>query len=196
MFDSSVGFVETRYVEFPSLPLDSGLTLAPLTIAYETYGELNADRSNAILLLHALSGDAHAAGYHPGDGKPGWWDMMVGPGPGVRHGQVLHDLLQRHRRLHGQFRAAGPSTRRPAGVRSALPGGHGARHGPGAEDASRSSRYRAAAGGVRRHHGGDAGPGVGHEVPGDGGLVHPHRHHPSAFAHADRVQRGRAGRPS
>lgn len=79
-FESSIGFVETRCVEFPSLSLDSGLTLAPLTIAYETYGGLNEDRSNAILLLHALSGDAHAAGYHPGDAKPGWWDMMVGPG--------------------------------------------------------------------------------------------------------------------
>ncbi len=79
-FDSSVGFVEPHYAEFESLPLDSGLVLAPVTIAYETYGRLNADRSNAILLLHALSGDAHAAGYHTGDAKPGWWDVMVGPG--------------------------------------------------------------------------------------------------------------------
>jgi homoserine O-acetyltransferase len=79
-FESSIGFVETQSVEFPSLLLDSGLTLAPLTIAYETYGALNVDCSNAVLLLHALSGDAHAAGYHPGDAKPGWWDMMIGPG--------------------------------------------------------------------------------------------------------------------
>jgi homoserine O-acetyltransferase len=63
------------------LPLDSGAELAPLTIAYETYGTLNAARDNAILLLHAFSGDAHAAGrWHPGDRKPGWWDQMVGPG--------------------------------------------------------------------------------------------------------------------
>jgi homoserine O-acetyltransferase len=79
-FESSVGWVETRYAEFSSLPLDSGLTLGPIRLAYETYGSLNEDGSNAILLLHALSGDAHAAGYHNGAPKPGWWDMMVGPG--------------------------------------------------------------------------------------------------------------------
>jgi homoserine O-acetyltransferase/O-succinyltransferase len=79
-FESSVGFVETESTDFDELPLDSGLTLSPVTIAYETYGRLNSARSNAVLLLHALSGDAHAAGYHRGDTKPGWWDMMVGPG--------------------------------------------------------------------------------------------------------------------
>lgn len=79
-FDSSVGWVQTAYAYFDSLPLDSGLTLAPLTIAYEAYGRLNEARDNAILILHALSGDAHVAGYHHGDKRPGWWDMMVGPG--------------------------------------------------------------------------------------------------------------------
>jgi len=66
-------------VRFDSLPLDNGATLAPVEIAYEAYGELNAAKSNAILIEHAFSGDAHAAG--PGeDGKPGWWDNMIGPG--------------------------------------------------------------------------------------------------------------------
>jgi homoserine O-acetyltransferase len=62
------------------LPLDNGQTLGPVTLTYETYGTLNAARDNAILLLHAFSGDAHAAGYHQlDDEKPGWWDAMVGP---------------------------------------------------------------------------------------------------------------------
>lgn len=76
----SVGLVETQSVVFPELPLDSGLVLSPVTIAYETYGSLNADRTNAVLILHALSGDAHVAGWHRGAKRPGWWDAMVGPG--------------------------------------------------------------------------------------------------------------------
>ena len=62
------------------LPLDSGQALAGVTLAYETYGELAADRGNAILLFHALTGDQHVASPHPITGKPGWWDRMVGPG--------------------------------------------------------------------------------------------------------------------
>lgn len=80
--DRSVGLVETRLLEVPGVfRLESGRTLADLTIAYETHGHLNARRDNAILLCHALSGDAHAAGYlTPQDKRPGWWDDMVGPG--------------------------------------------------------------------------------------------------------------------
>ena len=77
-----VGIVETHYFDCESeLQLTSGRVLPGFRLAYETYGQLNAQRDNAILLLHALSGDAHAAGYHsPTDRKPGWWDEMVGPG--------------------------------------------------------------------------------------------------------------------
>jgi homoserine O-acetyltransferase len=70
---------ETQYAQFPSLDLDSGDTIAPVDVAYETYGELNQSRSNAILVLHAFSGDAHAAGESKETGQPGWWDSMIGP---------------------------------------------------------------------------------------------------------------------
>lgn len=62
------------------LRLDSGENLSPVTLAYNTYGELNADKSNAILICHALTGDQHVANPHPQTGKPGWWLRMVGPG--------------------------------------------------------------------------------------------------------------------
>ena len=62
------------------LPLDGGGALERVEIAFETYGELAADRSNAILICHALTGDQYVAGRHPVTGKPGWWERMVGPG--------------------------------------------------------------------------------------------------------------------
>jgi len=62
------------------LALDSGQSLAPYAIAYQTYGKLNANRSNAILICHALTGDQYVAEPHPVTRKPGWWDVLAGPG--------------------------------------------------------------------------------------------------------------------
>ncbi|MEJ5362153.1 MAG: homoserine O-acetyltransferase [Spirochaetota bacterium] len=83
--DKSVGIVQTQYYTFAEPPdemvLVSGKKLGPITLAYETYGILNQDKSNAILILHALSGSAHAAGYHTeADAYPGWWENYIGPG--------------------------------------------------------------------------------------------------------------------
>ncbi|MDD1716580.1 MAG: homoserine O-acetyltransferase [Methanolinea sp.] len=81
MIRESVGSVVTNIYNHPSpLLLESGETLPSLSIAYETYGFLNREASNAVLLCHALSGDAHAAGYHEGEKRAGWWDAVVGPG--------------------------------------------------------------------------------------------------------------------
>jgi homoserine O-acetyltransferase len=85
---TTVGQVEKQFFTFagkkdPFL-LESGASIGPVTLAYETCGILNEDRSNAVLILHALSGDSHVAGYYtPEDPKPGWWDIMVGPGKGI-----------------------------------------------------------------------------------------------------------------
>ena len=76
--------VETRYFSFGEPPaeltLQNGEKLGPITLAYETYGRLNSQKSNAVLICHALSGDAHAAGHHAGERKAGWWDNMIGSG--------------------------------------------------------------------------------------------------------------------
>jgi homoserine O-acetyltransferase len=86
--DNSVGIVDTKTVRVVEgdrpLRLDCGKTLGPIDVAYETYGELNEAGDNVVLICHALSGDAHVAGYHGPQGKKqGWWDIMVGPGKGI-----------------------------------------------------------------------------------------------------------------
>ncbi len=81
----AVGLVspQTLHITEP-LPLDCGRSLSQFDLVYETYGTLNADKSNAVLICHALSGDHHAAGYHSlDDKKPGWWDSAIGPGKAI-----------------------------------------------------------------------------------------------------------------
>lgn len=84
----SVGLVEKKFYNFAEPPdemiLENGGRLGPITIAYETCGTLNSDKSNVVLIVHALSGDSHVAGYYcENDPKPGWWDIMVGPEKGI-----------------------------------------------------------------------------------------------------------------
>jgi len=80
--DDSVGFVQPQHFHWPeAFELQCGEVLPGFELVYETYGRLNDERSNAILICHALSGHHHAAGYHnPDDRKPGWWDTCIGPG--------------------------------------------------------------------------------------------------------------------
>jgi homoserine O-acetyltransferase/O-succinyltransferase len=109
--------VETQFVRFPSLDLDCGVTLTDVDVAYETYGALNADRSNAILVLHAFSGDAHAAGVSH-DGQPGWWANMIGPGLGFdtnRYYVICSNILGGCRGTTGPA-CPNPATGRPYGM--------------------------------------------------------------------------------
>jgi homoserine O-acetyltransferase len=79
--DSALRLVDHQHVAFDDgLALECGATLKRLVVAYRTYGRLNAERSNAVLVCHALTGDQYVAETHPLTGKPGWWDMVVGPG--------------------------------------------------------------------------------------------------------------------
>ena len=77
----SVGIVQTEYFKLDKpIELECSKSLSDIQVAYETYGKLNEKGDNAILICHALTADAHAAGYHTNeDKKPGWWDTMIGP---------------------------------------------------------------------------------------------------------------------
>ena len=77
--DQPDGLIAHFGVDEP-LMLDAGVALAPFQIGYQTYGTLNADKSNAVLVCHALTGDQHVASANPVTGKPGWWEIMIGPG--------------------------------------------------------------------------------------------------------------------
>jgi homoserine O-acetyltransferase len=80
--NASLGLTQPQFYKFAEdepFVLESGATLQPVTLAYETYGQLNPDRSNAVMILHALSGGAHAAGLDD-QGRTGWWDDCIGPG--------------------------------------------------------------------------------------------------------------------
>src|SRR3546814_13405521 len=99
------------------LPLDCGQSLAAARIAFETYGELNADKSNAVLVCHALTGDQYVASSHPITGKPGWWERMVGPGRPIDTGR-FHVLCATV--IGSCMGSTGPSSLAPGGERYAF----------------------------------------------------------------------------
>lgn len=109
----SVGIVEAKIAEFDQpLALSCGKELPQYQLFYETYGTLNADRSNAILICHALSGDHHAAGYHSmEDKKPGWWDNAIGPGKAIDTNDFFVISLNN---LGGCSGSTGPTTINPS----------------------------------------------------------------------------------
>lgn len=122
--ERSVGIVETQYVDlYPqptSLVFESGDRLGPVTVAYETYGELTPEKDNAVFVCHALTGDAHVAGKHSlDDRKSGWWDTLVGPGKGLdtdRYFVICANVLGGCQGTTGPI-SIDPGTNRPYGIR-------------------------------------------------------------------------------
>ncbi|HUH79513.1 MAG TPA: homoserine O-acetyltransferase [Methanoregula sp.] len=119
MIKGSAGIVTTQIYHHPdALVLESGDVLPSLSLAYETYGRLNRKKSNAILVCHALSGDAHAAGFHPGDEKPGWWDPVIGPGKALdtdRYHVICSNIIGGCKGSTGPS-SINPATRKPFGA--------------------------------------------------------------------------------
>ena len=221
----SVGTVETQYLDLPEpVRLDCGRELHPVRVAYETYGTLSPRRDNVILVCHALSGDAHAAGFaktppaestRDGFGATdrdgaagkglGWWDGMIGPGKAFdtdRFFVVSTNLLG------GCRGTTGPSSTDPAtgqAVRAGLPRDHGRGHGADRTRVPGRARYRAARGGGRRLARRDAGVRVGDPVSRSGRCRRGDRQHarpPPAGrglerdrARRDHARPGLAGRP-
>jgi homoserine O-acetyltransferase/O-succinyltransferase len=121
--EASVGLVETKrvvlFTEADPLVLESGERLGPVEVAYETYGTLNAARTNAFFICHALTGDAHAAGHHGDPSRPGWWDNLIGPGKPIdtdRLFVICANLLGGCQGTTGPS-SIDPATGRPYGLR-------------------------------------------------------------------------------
>jgi homoserine O-acetyltransferase/O-succinyltransferase len=111
--DHDQRFGLNRHVGLPGpLALDGGGSLAPVELAYETYGTLNAARDNAILICHALTGDQHVASPHPITGKPGWWTRMVGPGKPINTDRFCVIAVNA---IGGCMGSSGPETTAPDG---------------------------------------------------------------------------------
>ncbi len=111
----SLGLVETQrvvlFTEDNPLVLDSGETLAPVEVAYETYGERSASDNNVVVICHALTGDANAAGHHGDPAHPGWWDTLIGPGKPVDTDRLF---VVSSNLLGGCQGTTGPSSINPA----------------------------------------------------------------------------------
>ena len=109
--DRSVGVVkpQTVVIEQP-LKLACGVVMPSHTLVYETYGALNKNKTNAILICHALSGNHHAAGLYDGDSKPGWWDHYIGPGKPIDSNRFFIVCVNN---IGSCFGSTGPTSENP-----------------------------------------------------------------------------------
>ena len=115
---TSVGLVSPLLFQYKQpFALQNGTVLPSFDLVYETYGELNQAKSNAVLICHALSGHHHAAGYHQGDRKPGWWEHCIGPGKAMDTNKLFVVSVNNLGGCHGSTgpRSTNPDTGQPYG---------------------------------------------------------------------------------
>ena len=182
LFDSSDSVRHARplkyaqYVTFDEpLELELGEQLPQVTVAYETYGRLNAKGDNAVLICHALSGDSHVAQHDDAD-DPGWWDIVVGPGKCDRHRPLLRHLPEHSRRMPRHHRTEQhQSPDRPA-LCHRFSRDYRGRHRRSAAAADRSLGHRPAARGRRRIAGRKHGADLGHALRRSAGRRNRGRH--------------------
>ena len=111
MDENSIGYVKPTIATIKNpLKLLSGRVLSQYDLRYETYGSLNKDKSNAVLICHALSGNHHVAGYHEGEEKPGWWNNMIGPSKPIDTNKLFVVCLNNLGGCHG---STGPTSINP-----------------------------------------------------------------------------------
>ena len=168
--------------------LESGDSLDGVTVAYETWGTLDEDASNAVLVCHALTGDTHA--YDPHQSKRGWWQGVIGPGEAIdvnRYFVVCANVLGGCQGTTGTGLAE-PGHRAPLG--RGLPPRHHPGHGAGAGAPGGPPGREAVALRRRRLHGRDAGARVGRHVPGAGAIHRPPGRGVRGQPLADRLERG------
>ncbi|MFA5114852.1 MAG: homoserine O-acetyltransferase [Candidatus Omnitrophota bacterium] len=122
MKENALGLVKAQEFTFAGsgegFKLECGESFSPVTLAYEAYGQLNRDKTNAILIAHALSGDAHAAGLADGENRAGWWDNMIGPGKAFdtdKYFIICSNVLGGCRGSSGPS-SINPKTRKPYGL--------------------------------------------------------------------------------
>jgi len=185
--------VQTKSVRFDSICSTAARRWRPWIVAYQSYGVLNAARSNAILVSHAFSGDAHAAGISPETGKPGWWDNMIGPGKAFDTNKyfVLCSNV-----LGGCRGTTGPSSVNPPrqAVRDVVSHHH---HCDMVQLQKMLVEHLGIQRLLRRHRrfdGRHAGAGMGGGLPRDGRRGDADCHHRAAQRAADRLLTRSAGR--
>ena len=193
---SSLGHVTPQSMHFEQpLPLASGMRLAGYTLVYETYGTLNADASNAVLVCHALNASHHVAGVYDGQDKSdGWWDNLVGPGKPLDTERFFVIGVNNPGSCFG---STGPMHANPAtgtALRRRLPGRHRRRLGRCAGAAARRARHPTARRGDRRQPRRHAGAVVDAAPPGSRAALHRGGDGAESVGAEHRVQRGGAAR--